>query len=130
MITKDHELSISAQARLLNISRSTTYYTPRPPSAQDLTLMRQLDELHLKHPTLGSRMLRDQLNRMGYHVGRRHVSTLMKKMGMIPGLKVRHRFEAKQIFKKRVMPSYFSMFKAAAPHQTESMNWVTSCSGS
>ena len=46
MITKDHELSISAQARLLNISRSTTYYTPRPPSAQDLTLMRQLDELH------------------------------------------------------------------------------------
>ena len=83
MITKDHELSISAQARLLNISRSTTYYTPRPPSAQDLTLMRQLDELHLKHPTLGSRMLRDQLNRMGYHVGRRHVSTLMKKMGMM-----------------------------------------------
>lgn len=65
MITKDHELSISAQARLLNISRSTTYYTPRPPSAQDLTLMRQLDELHLKHPTIGSRMLRDQLNRMG-----------------------------------------------------------------
>ena len=84
MITKDHELSISAQARLLNISRSMTYYTPRPPSAQDLTLMRQLDELHLKHPTLGSRMLRDQLNRMGYHVGRRHVSTLMKKMGMMP----------------------------------------------
>jgi putative transposase len=84
MITKDHELSISAQARLLNISRSTTYYTPRPPSAQDLTLMRQLDELHLKHPTMGSRMLRDQLNRMGYHVGRRHVSTLMKKMRMMP----------------------------------------------
>ena len=49
MITKDHELSISAQARLLNISRSTTYYTPRPPSAQDLTLMRQLDELHLPY---------------------------------------------------------------------------------
>ena len=46
--------------------------------------MRQLDELHLKHPTMGSRMLRDQLNRMGYHVGRRHVSTLMKKMGMMP----------------------------------------------
>jgi len=83
MITKDHELSISAQARLLNISRSTTYYTPRPPSAQDLTLMRQLDELHLKHPTMGSRMLCDQLTRMGYHVGRRHVSTLMKKMGMM-----------------------------------------------
>jgi putative transposase len=81
MITKDHELSISAQARLLNISRSATYYTPRPPSAQDLTLMRQLDELHLKHPTMGSRMLRDQLNRKGYHVGRRHVSTLMKKWG-------------------------------------------------
>ena len=89
MITKDQELSISTQARLLNISRSTNYYTPRPPSAQDLTLVRQLDESHLKHPTMGSRMLRDQLNRMECHVGRRDVSTLMKKMGMMPPANVR-----------------------------------------
>ncbi len=46
--------------------------------------MRQIDELHLQHPTMGSRMLRDQLNRMGFEVGRRHVSTLMRKMGIGP----------------------------------------------
>ena len=46
--------------------------------------MRRLDELHLQHPTMGARMLRDQLKRQGFEVGRRHVSTLMKKMGIIP----------------------------------------------
>ena len=46
--------------------------------------MRQIDELHLQHPTMGARMLRDQLNRQGFKVGRRHVSTLMKKMGIAP----------------------------------------------
>jgi putative transposase len=45
--------------------------------------MRQIDELHLQHPTMGARMLRDQLDRQGFKVGRRHVSTLMKKMGVL-----------------------------------------------
>ena len=84
MITADHPLPISTQAKLLNISRGTVYYLPKPTSEKDLALMRQLDELHLQHPTMGARMLRDQLNRQGLKVGRRHVSTLMKKMGMVP----------------------------------------------
>ena len=84
MITPDHELPISTQAKLLNISCGTVYYLPRPTSSKDLAIMRQLDELHLKHPTMGARMLRDQLNRMGFEVGRRPVSTLMKKMGIVP----------------------------------------------
>jgi putative transposase len=48
----------------------------------DLQLMRRLDELHLQWPFLGSRMLRDMLRLEGIIVGRRHVATLMRKMGI------------------------------------------------
>jgi putative transposase len=82
MIDRDHKLSITRQARLLNISRGTVYYLPQPVSPTDLALMRRLDELHLEHPFMGARMLRDQLNRQGIAVGRRHVRTLMLRMGI------------------------------------------------
>ena len=82
MIDRDHQLSISRQAKLLNISRGSVYYRPKPVSERSLALMRRIDELHLEHPFMGARMLRDQLNRMGFKVGRKHVSTLMKKMGI------------------------------------------------
>ena len=48
----------------------------------DLALMRRLDELHLEHPHAGSRMLRDLLAAEGSKIGRRHVSTLMQRMGI------------------------------------------------
>jgi putative transposase len=82
MIDRHHRLSISRQAKLVGISRGIVYYHPKPPSATDLALMRQMDELHLEHPFMGARMLRDQLNLEGIAVGRRHVGTLMKKMGI------------------------------------------------
>ncbi len=82
MIDRKHDLSISAQAKLLGISRGTVYYLPRPVSDADLALMRRIDELHLQHPFMGARMLRDQLAREGVHVGRRHLRTLMQRMGI------------------------------------------------
>jgi len=82
MIDRKNRLPISRQVKLIGISRGSVYYRPRPASANDLILMRRLDELHLEHPFLGSRMLRDQLNREGFKVGRKHVRTLMKKMGV------------------------------------------------
>ena len=82
MIDHDHELSITRQASLLNISRGSVYYLPQPVSPADLALMRRIDELHLEHPFMGARMLRDQLNRQGLAVGRRHVRTLMLRMGI------------------------------------------------
>ncbi len=82
MIDRDHDLSIARQAKALNISRGSVYYQPRPVSARDLAIMRRLDELHLEHPFMGARMLRDMLNREGVSVGRRHVATLMKRMGI------------------------------------------------
>ncbi len=82
MIDATHSLSIVRQAQLLELSRSSLYYAPLPTSDADLTLMRRIDELHLEHPFAGSRMLRDLLNREGFGVGRKHVATLMRKMGI------------------------------------------------
>jgi putative transposase len=82
MIDRGHDLPIKRQAELLNISRGTVYYHPEPVSDADLRLMRRIDELHLEHPFAGSRMLRDLLTREGFEVGRRHVGTLMRRMGI------------------------------------------------
>ena len=82
MIDRNHSLSITRQAQLLGMSRGAVYYLPRPVSAADLALMRRIDELHLEHPFMGARMLRDQLRREGSQVGRKHVGTLMRRMGI------------------------------------------------
>jgi len=84
MIDRNHELSITRQAELLEISRASVYYLPRPVSDADLALMRRIDALHLEHPFMGARMLRDSLRRAGFEVGRKHVSTLMARMGVEP----------------------------------------------
>jgi len=82
MIDREHALPISRQAKALGVSRGAVYYKPRPMSAEDLRIMRRLDELHLDYPFAGSRMLRDFLNREGVGIGRRHVASLMKRMGI------------------------------------------------
>jgi len=82
MIDRDNELCITRQAELLGISRGSVYYLPRPVSEADLALMRRIDELHLEHPYMGARMLRRMLVRQGFKVGRRHVGTLMQRMGI------------------------------------------------
>ena len=82
MIRSDHELPIKRQAELLRISRSSVYYQSRPVSDVDLAVMRQIDELHLNYPFAGSRILRDMLKAKGVKIGRKHVSTLMKRMGI------------------------------------------------
>jgi putative transposase len=82
MITRDHKLPVTRQCQILGLARSTAYYQPRSVSAAELKRMRRIDELHLEHPFMGARMLRDQLNREGFDVGRKHVGTLMKRMGI------------------------------------------------
>ena len=82
MIDRTHPLPITRQAELLRISRGSVYYLPRSASEADLTLMRRLDALHLEHPFAGARMLRDLLRQEGPAVGRKHVATLMRKMGI------------------------------------------------
>jgi putative transposase len=82
MIGRDHDLPVMRQAQMLNISRSSVYYLPRPVSPSDLALMRRIDELHLDYPFAGARMLRELLLREGLSVGRPRVSTLMQRMGV------------------------------------------------
>jgi putative transposase len=82
MIGRDHDLSVTRQAKLLGLSRAAVYYTPEPVDEADLALMRRLDELHLELPFAGSRMLRDLLRSEGVSIGREHVRTLMRRIGI------------------------------------------------
>ena len=82
MIDRPHPLPLVRQCQILELARSTAYYQPRPVSPDDLALMRRLDERHLNLPFAGSRMLSKILHREGQPVGRRRVSTLMKRMGI------------------------------------------------
>lgn len=82
MIDREHGLPLVRQAVLVGLSRGAIYYEPRALPERDLLLMRRMDELHLEHPFAGSRMLRDLLNQEGHQVGRKHVATLMRRMGI------------------------------------------------
>ena len=82
MIDRSHPLPITRQAEALGMARSTAYALPTPASDRDLDLMKRIDRLHLEMPYAGSRMLRDLLNLDGIKVGRKHVATLMKRMGI------------------------------------------------
>jgi putative transposase len=66
----------------LAVSRASVYYRPRPVSERDLKLMRRLDELHLEAPFYGARKLAAVLRREGHAVARRHIGTLMRRMGI------------------------------------------------
>ena len=95
MIDRTHALPVVRQCQLLKLSRSTAYYQPTPVSRAELALMRRIDELHLTYPFAGARMLRDLLRRDGLVIGRRHVVTLMRRMGLVavyrkPPLSQRH----------------------------------------
>ena len=82
MIDRSHELPLTRQAEVLKLSRSGLYYRPRLVSPADLGIMRRIDELHLDYPFAGSRMLRDLLRGEGIEIGRQHVATLMRRMGI------------------------------------------------
>jgi putative transposase len=82
MIDRNHGLPVSKQAEVLRISRGSVYYRPRPVSEADLAIMRRLDRLHLEFPFAGSRMLHGLLASEGCKIGRRHVKTLMRRMGI------------------------------------------------
>ena len=108
MINREHAVTVKRQAELVGISRGTVYYLPRPMSPADLALMRRIDELHLNKPFLGSRMLPDALNREGVAVGRKHVATLMKRMG--------HRSAASQAWhEQEASRAYDLSLPASAP---------------
>jgi putative transposase len=82
MIDREHDLPLARQAKALGLNRSSVYYLPRPVPARDLAIMCRLDELHLDFPFAGSRMLCGMLRSEGIAAGRRHIRTLMRRMGI------------------------------------------------
>jgi putative transposase len=82
MIVKEHQLPITKQCHILELSRSSVYYVPTPVSDNDRGLMRLMDEIHLEEPYLGSRGMKSALKMRGHKTGRIHVRTLMRKMGI------------------------------------------------
>jgi putative transposase len=58
------------------------YYVPVVPDAEELELMRRIDELHLEFPFYGSRSIARGLRKKGYGVNRKRVQRLMRLMGL------------------------------------------------
>jgi len=82
MIAPGSELSVTRPAKLLGVSRSSVYYHPKPESAEELALLKRLDELFTENPMYGSRRLQVMLRREGVLVGRRRIRHLMRKLGL------------------------------------------------
>jgi len=82
MIERGGELAVKRQCELLGLNRTGVYYTPRPIPEEDLRLMRRIDELHLRYPFYGARRIARELQKQGMDVGRLHVATLMRRMGI------------------------------------------------
>ena len=115
MIDREHKVSLVRQAALVGISRGAIYYEPRSLPERDLELMRCIDELHLEHPFAGSRMLRSLLRADGHSVGRRHVATLMRRMG-IEAI-YRRRNTSRPHPEHRVYPYLLRRLKVDRPNQ-------------
>ena len=82
MIDRTHPLPLARQARVLGLSRSSVYYEPVPMNSSELALMAAIDEVHTKLPFYGIRRIRGELLAAGFLVGRGHVATLMRRMGI------------------------------------------------
>ena len=82
MIGPDTDLRVSQQCRLLGLSRSTYYYQPAPVTADDLVLLRQMDEQYLKTPHYGARSYATWFQRRGVAVGRKKAARLMAVLGI------------------------------------------------
>jgi putative transposase len=91
----DPNLSVREQCRLLGLHRSNVYYDPVPETAENLALMRLLDEEHLRRPARGSRQLVDFLRDEGHTLNRKRIQRLMRKMG-IEGLSPKRRTTLRQ----------------------------------
>lgn len=83
MIDEDHpELSVRRQCELLGLARSTLYYEPTPETAENLALMRLIDEQYTKCPFYGSRRTARWLATRGHEVNRKRVQRLLRIMGL------------------------------------------------
>lgn len=102
MLDRKRKLAVMRQAELLDISRSNVYHPARLTRKRDLIPLQRLAELHLNHPFAGAPMLRDMLELEGLQVGRIHLVTPMRKMGITA---IRKRNTSKPHLAHRIYPS-------------------------
>jgi len=81
---EDNGLSVRQQCELLGLNRSSLYYEPVPISESDIRFMNVIDELFTNKPHLGVRQMMWRLRDRGFHIGRKKVRTLMRRMGLFP----------------------------------------------
>lgn len=82
LVGPDEQTSVRRQCELLGVSRSSVYYVPVEPEAEELELMRRIDEIHLEFPFYGSRTIARELRERGYRANRKRVQRLMRLMGL------------------------------------------------
>ena len=83
MVDREHpSLSLVRQCALLGVSRSNIYYRPRAVSAEDLSLMGEIDRQYRETPFYGSKRMKAWLERRGVRVSRKRVQLLMRAMGL------------------------------------------------
>jgi putative transposase len=95
------ELSLGAQAELLSLSRSSLYYKPIPPTAEEIALKHRIDEIYTDYPFYGSRKITEQLRREGVMVNRKAVQRHMREMGIAgitPGPNLSRRAQDHRVF--------------------------------
>lgn len=109
---ENSEISISAQADLLGLSRSSLYYHPRSPSEKEVRIKHRIDEIYTQLPFYGSRRIHQQLKREGEVVGKNTIATYMRQMGIsaiYPGPNLSKRQKASYIYPyllRHITPSY------------------------
>jgi putative transposase len=79
---QEGKITVKRQCELLGLARSTGYYRPRGESAENLALMRRLDEIYTDHPFYGVRQMRRVLKREGQRVNPKRIRRLMRLMGL------------------------------------------------
>jgi len=96
-----NELPLAQQAELLSVSRSSLYYQPREPSAEEIAIKHRIDELYTHYPFYGSRKIEAQLRREGVIIARKTVQRHMREMGIVaiyPGPNLSRRQQKEHVF--------------------------------
>ena len=78
---QDSELSITKQAELLSLNRSSLYYKPVGPSAEDVAIKHRIDEIYTKYPFYGPRRITALLNQEGVNINRKKYNVTCEKWG-------------------------------------------------
>lgn len=107
-------MPLSAQAELLSLSRSSLYYQPVVPSAEEVALKHRIDEIYTDHPFYGSRRITIHLRREGKRINRKAVQRHLREMGIAgicPAPNLSRRTQEHQVY-----PYLLRQVRAAYPN--------------